>query len=67
MSRHVTHREMEVLTLLAEGNTAKRIGEILGISERTVYAHTQSVAEKLDAANSTQAVAIAIRNGLIKL
>lgn len=65
-SIRLTRREGEVLGLLARGNSARKIGEILGITTRTVHAHSQSTKRKLDTANSTHAVAVAIRDGLIE-
>lgn len=62
----LTPREIEVLTWAARGKTAWEIGEILGIAKRTVDEHTQSASRKLGAANRTQAVAIALREGVIK-
>jgi DNA-binding CsgD family transcriptional regulator len=63
----LTAREREVLTWIALGKSAWEIGEILGIAKRTVDEHAQTAARKLGAANRTQAVAIAVRNGLIDL
>jgi len=63
----LTARELEVLNLLARGMTARRIGDILNITKRTVGAHTQSILAKLGAANSRQAVAIALRDKIIVL
>ena len=40
---HVTERELEVLKLIAEGNTAKNIGDLLFISENTVKNHRQNL------------------------
>jgi len=61
----VSRREVEVLTLLANGKTARQISEILGITKRTVDAHKHCVVAKLNAANSVQAVAIAVRDGFV--
>jgi LuxR family quorum sensing-dependent transcriptional regulator len=63
----LTSREQEVLTWTAHGKSAWEIGEILGITKRTVDAHTQSAFHKLGAANRTQAVAIAVRERLINI
>ncbi len=61
----LTEREKEVLTCVAVGKTAWEIGEILGIAKRTVDEHTHSAGRKLGAVNRVQAVAIALRSGLI--
>ena len=63
----LTPREVEVLKYLAEGNRNKDIGEQLFISEETVKVHIKHIMEKLDANDRTQAVAIAIRRGIIQL
>ena len=63
----LTPRETQVLGLSAQGKTAAQSGEILGITKRTVNAHMQSIIIKLGAANSVQAVAIGMRDGMITL
>jgi LuxR family transcriptional regulator, quorum-sensing system regulator BjaR1 len=66
-SKPVTGREREILQWICEGKTAAEIGGILGIAKRTVDAHAQRAARKLNAANRTQAVAIALCERLISL
>jgi LuxR family quorum sensing-dependent transcriptional regulator len=56
-----------VLIWIAAGKSAREIGEILGIAKRTVDSHAQSALRKLGAANRAQAVAIAMRDGLVKI
>ncbi len=63
----LTAREIEVLALVARGKSASEIGETLRITKRTVDAHVSSVISKIGAVNRTQAVAMAIRDGLIKM
>jgi DNA-binding CsgD family transcriptional regulator len=63
----LTARELEVLAWISLGKSAWEIGEILGIAKRTVDEHAQTAARKLGAANRTQAVAIAVRDGLIDI
>jgi LuxR family quorum sensing-dependent transcriptional regulator len=63
----ITAREREVLAWTAAGKSAWEIGEILGISKRTVDEHAQTAVRKLGAANKIQAVVFAIRDGLIDL
>jgi DNA-binding NarL/FixJ family response regulator len=63
----LTPREVEVLKHLAEGNRNKDIGERLFISEETVKVHLKHIMEKLGASDRTQAVAIAVRRGIIQL
>ena len=59
-------REREVLTLVAQGDSAVAISEVLAISKRTVDEHVRSAIRKLGAKNRTHAVALALRAGLIE-
>jgi DNA-binding NarL/FixJ family response regulator len=63
----LTPREIEVLRHIAQGNRNKDIGERLFISEETVKVHVKHVMDKLGASDRTEAVAIAIRRGIIQL
>lgn len=63
----LTARELEVLRLLAEGASNKLIARKLGISFHTAKFHVASIAAKLDATGRTDAVAQAVRLGLILL
>jgi LuxR family quorum sensing-dependent transcriptional regulator len=63
----LTNREREILTWSAFGRGAGEIGDILGISERTVRFHIGAAIQKLGAANKTQAVALAVVRHLIQL
>jgi DNA-binding NarL/FixJ family response regulator len=63
----LTSRELEVLTLLAEGASNKTIARRLGISVHTVKFHVRSLIDKLDAIGRTDAVAHAARLGVINL
>ena len=63
----LTSREIQVLTLLAEGLPNKAIANRLGISDQTVKFHVASVSGKLGATNRTDAVRRAVRRGLIAL
>lgn len=56
-------REFEVLTLAAEGLTNKEIAYRLGLSERTIQFHINSIFNKSGTETRTQAVALALRNG----
>lgn len=59
-SAPLTARERECLKWAAEGKTAREIGQILGISQRTAVFHIDNAIQKLDAANKTQAVVRAL-------
>jgi DNA-binding NarL/FixJ family response regulator len=63
----LSEREIEVLRRVAAGNRNRDIGAQLSISEETVKAHLRHILEKLAARDRTQAVAIAIRRGIIHL
>jgi DNA-binding NarL/FixJ family response regulator len=63
----LTEREIDVLSHIAGGNRNRDIAERLFISEETVKVHIKHIMEKLGASDRTQAVAIAIRRGIIQL
>jgi DNA-binding NarL/FixJ family response regulator len=67
LAEPLTPREREVLALVAEGLSNKAIAEELGISDQTVKFHVASITGKLGAANRTEAVRLAVRQGLIVL
>jgi DNA-binding CsgD family transcriptional regulator len=64
--RPLTARERECLAWSAEGKTAWETGVILGISDQTVISHLRNAQRKMRAANRVQAVAMAIRAGLLE-
>jgi DNA-binding CsgD family transcriptional regulator len=57
-------REMMVLTWMKQGKTNWEISRIIGVSERTVRFHVESIFMKLDVGSRTQAVAFAMEHGL---
>jgi DNA-binding NarL/FixJ family response regulator len=63
----LTPRELEVLRLVASGQPNKSIALQLGISEHTVKFHIGTVLGKLNAASRAEAVALAVRAGLLPL
>ena len=62
----LSKREVEVLQGIANGRSNKEIGSMLYISELTVKGHVRSILEKLDARGRSEAIAIAVKRGLIK-
>ncbi|MDI7862342.1 response regulator transcription factor [Rhizobiaceae bacterium n13] len=63
----LTTRELAVLSLIAEGNTNKAIGERLSITEETVKGYVKSILAKLHAKDRTHAVTLGIKRGIIEL
>ncbi len=63
----LTAREIDVLSRVAGGNRNRDIAEQLVISEETVKVHMKHIMEKLGASDRTEAVAIALRRGIIPL
>lgn len=61
----LTARELDVLRLLAEGLQHEQIGSRLGITAETVRSHARKASDRLGATTRTQAVATALRLGLI--
>lgn len=66
VAEELTQREIEVLQLAGKGLTNKALAQQLCISENTVKYHIRKIFQKLDAQNRTEAVAYAMRAGLIK-
>jgi DNA-binding NarL/FixJ family response regulator len=73
MSRQVTppdalsDREIEVLKLMSRGASNKEIAGTLSLSESTVRTHIQSIFQKMEANNRTEAVIKAVNKGIIEL
>lgn len=65
-SAPLTPRETEIVKLIAEGHTAKEIGEILSIAEKTVDHHRTNVFAKLELDDRVALTRYAIRQGLIE-
>jgi two-component system response regulator DegU len=63
----LTPRETEILNHIAQGLLNKQIAEKLGISEQTIKNHVTSILRKLNANARTEAVVVAIKQGLITL
>jgi DNA-binding NarL/FixJ family response regulator len=60
-------REIEVLRLIASGNTNKVIADQLSITEETVKGHVKNILAKLSANDRTHAVTIGLKRGIIEL
>lgn len=67
MVEPLTERELDVLRLMARGLPNKQIASELVITEHTVKFHISAILGKLQAANRTEAVSMALQQGLIAL
>jgi DNA-binding NarL/FixJ family response regulator len=63
----LSSREIEVLRLIASGNTNKLIADQLSIREETVKSHVTNILSKLGANDRTHAVTIGLKRGIIDL
>ena len=63
----LTGREIEVLSLVAQGQTSRQIGTVLFISENTVKNHIRNILDKLGLHSRSEAVLYAVREDLITL
>ncbi len=61
----LSDREVEILQRVAYGASTREVAEELGISTHTVKTHMDRIFEKLEANDRAQAVAIAVRSGII--
>jgi DNA-binding NarL/FixJ family response regulator len=64
-STPLSKREREILQKVADGSTTRQVASELGISPHTVKTHLERIFEKLSANDRAQAVAIAIRTGIV--
>ncbi len=64
-STPLSKREREILQKVADGATTRQVATELGISPHTVKTHLERIFEKLSANDRAQAVAIAIRSGIV--
>ncbi|WP_263359058.1 response regulator transcription factor [Acidicapsa ligni] len=62
---HLSERELQVLRLVADGNSNKVIADLLRITEDTIKGHMRNVMQKLQANDRTHAVTIATKRGYL--
>jgi DNA-binding NarL/FixJ family response regulator len=63
----LSQRERQVLQLMATGNSNKKIGDLLGITEATVKCHVSTILMRMNASDRTQAVVSALQRGLVHI
>jgi len=66
-SEQLSEREVAILQLIAVGMANKQIAGELELAEETVKAHLKSLFAKLDVADRTHAVTVAVKRGIIRL
>ncbi len=64
---NLTPREREVVKMIAEGNSAREIAGVLGLSVKTVEAHRFNLMRKLDIHNKAQLVTYAIQKRIVNV
>ncbi|KAB1063194.1 response regulator [Salibacter halophilus] len=65
INEQLTKREIQIIALIADGNTNREIAEKLNISHRTVDTHRTNIMRKLDIHNSAALVRTALKEGII--
>lgn len=63
----LSKRELEVLRHIATGNTNRKIGELMGLSEETIKTHVKTILAKTHARDRTHAVTIALQRGMLQV
>jgi DNA-binding NarL/FixJ family response regulator len=65
-SMPLTAREREIVQLIAEGNSNKKVAIVLGVSVKTVESHRSSIKRKLGISSTADLVRYAVRNNLVQ-
>lgn len=63
----LTKRELEIFTLLAEGQSATQIANVCFLSYKTVHVHRSNIMRKLSLANNSDIIHLALRHGVVTL
>ena len=63
----LSERQIEILQAIADGETTKQVARSLGIAQKTVHNHLNSIYRRLDTQSLTHAVLSAVRLGIISL
>lgn len=66
LADQLTHRELDVLTLLVEGSSSQEIMRELNVSRNTVRTHIQNILTKLQVHSRLEAAAFAVRHGIVR-
>jgi two-component system NarL family response regulator len=66
-THELTSRQIEVLTLVAQGQTYRQVGETLGLCESAIKYHMGEILTRLHLKNRAQVIAYAARTGLVRL
>ena len=61
----ITHRQREILQLIAEGRSNKEVAQVLCVSPATIQTHRSNILQKLDVHNMAELVLFAVRRGVI--
>jgi two-component system nitrate/nitrite response regulator NarL len=67
LASQLTARELEVLALLAEGASSRRIADELAVSPNTVRTHVHGILSKLQVHSRLEAAAFAVRHDLVRV
>lgn len=62
----LSHRQLEIMTLLIKGKSPENIAELLHVSPKTIYTHRDRIREKLNVSNDIELMHLAIRYGIVK-
>jgi len=62
----LSSRQIQILTLVAQGQTYRQVAETLGLAERTVKYHMAEILDCLHLQNRAQVIAYAVRTGLVR-
>ncbi len=62
--KSLTKRQLEVLSWIISGHTCGEVGEILGVSHRTVESHSREISRRLGVSTRADLFRIAVTNGL---
>ena len=63
---NLTEREVDILQMVAQGWGNQKIGQALGVTERTVRSHMRNIYDKLHLANRAEAIAWTLKSGCHK-